>query len=188
VQTLDLVARVCDRRQHADPEDVELDQPEVDHVVLVRLQHREAAEGLLHRDPVGEIVRRQDHPRRMEGEVPGEPVDRLAQLEQLLELTGPQVRPGQLRKPLDRGRDIAGRHARERLGHQIDLVRRQPERLADLSDGHPGPEGVHHAAHRGLIAAVGVQDVVQHVLAPVRFDVDVDIGEILAAFVHEPLE
>ncbi len=185
---LDLRGGMSDRRQHPHPEDVELDQPELLDVVLVGLKHREALKALLHRDPVLEVRRRQDHPRRMKGEMAGEAVDREAQLEQPLELTRAQVGPGELGEPLDRPGNVARPHPGKRLGDEIDLLGREPEGLADLADRHAGPEGVDHAAHRGLLGPVGVEDVSQDLLATMGLDVDVDVGELVASRVHEALE
>ena len=78
----DLVTGMSDRRQHPDPEDVELGETQLLDVVLVGLQHREPAVALLHRDAVGEIGRGQDDAARMQREVAREAVDRGAELEQ----------------------------------------------------------------------------------------------------------
>ena len=64
----------------------------------------------------------------------------------------------------------------------------QPERLADLADRRARAVRVDHGDAGGALFAVAGQDHVVDVLAPGRFDVDVDVGQILAHRVHEPLE
>src|SRR5687767_6139814 len=96
--------------------------------------------------------------------MPREPVDRGAQVEQAIQLPGIEIGTGQLRQAFDRCGDVLGPDTRERLRYEIDLLRGEVEGLAHLPDRHPGPERVDHAADRGLLRAVGLEDVSEDVL------------------------
>ena len=96
-----------------------------------------------------------------------EAVDLEAELEQLGELIALEVGAGELGEAFDGVGNVARRYPWERLGHDVYLLRRKPQGLADVANSHPGPERVDHATHRGLTATVGVEDVVEHFLPPV---------------------
>ena len=141
----DLVEGVGHRRLHPDPEDVELEQAELLDVVLVELAHREPQPARLDRGAVEQAGVGQDHPARVQGDVPGQPVEPLDQVEEQVE---PGGQPG--RRPAARAArasgvpDVAGPDVRERLGDRVDLAGRQAERGTDVADRVPDPVGVHH--------------------------------------------
>ncbi len=78
----DLGQRVGHGRLHPDPEHVELEQAQLAHVVLVELTHREAGETRLHRGAIEQGQVAEQHPARMQGDVAGQPVQGLHQVEQ----------------------------------------------------------------------------------------------------------
>ena len=89
---------------------------------------------------------------------------------------------------VDRLAQVARRDVRERLRDRAHLDLGQPERFAHLADRRARPVGVDHRDARGALGAVTAQDHVVDVFAPGGFDVDVDVGQVLAHRVHEPLE
>jgi len=60
--------------------------------------------------------------------------------------------------------------------------------LADLADGALGPVGDHGRRHAGPVAAVFLVDVLDHLLAPAVFEINVDIGRFAALGTDEPFE
>ena len=92
VDPLDLGHRVRHRGLHPDAEHVELEQPEVLHVVLVELAHREAGEAGLHRRAVEQGGVGEQHPARVQGDVAGQPVEPLDQPEHQVEPVAPPAR------------------------------------------------------------------------------------------------
>ena len=74
-------------------------------------------------------------------------------------------------------RDI-GRIARvERLRERVDALRREAERLGHLAHGRACPVGDDRADHRRVIGAVAFVEVLDHLLAAVDVEVDVDVGQ-----------
>ena len=99
-----------------------------------------------------------------------------------------RLQPLQLGQPFEPLAQVPRRDVGEGLGHDADLDLGQTERLADLPDRRARPVGVDHRdAGRPLVAVAG-EDHVVDVLAPGRLHVDVDVGQLLAHRVHEPLE
>ena len=184
----DLVQGMAHRREHPDPEDVELQVSEDLDVVLVGLDHPVALERALQRHPVHQVVVRQHDAGGVEREVPGEALQPLGHPEQQLELPGVQVRAGELGEDLDGLADVLGPDVGEGLGHRVHLDLGIPQGLAHLADGRAGPIRVDHGHTGAPVLAVPRQDHVVDVLAPGRFDVDVDVGELVAERVQEPLE
>jgi hypothetical protein len=134
------VDRVAHRRQHPHREHVELEQPQRRDVVLVELAHRVAGSRALQRGAVAQGGVGQQDPARVQGEVAGEAVDALDDVEQPLELA--RVEPctrssGSVRSTAP-GRPAPGRGLKV-LGDVVDLVGRQAEHLADLADRPSSP-------------------------------------------------
>ena len=84
-------------------------------------------------------------------------------------------------------RHVAGLAGVERLGQPIDPLGREAERLRHLAHGVASPVRDDRADHGGVISAVLVVQVLDHLLAPVHVEVDVDVGQ-RACLVDEALE
>ena len=65
---------------------------------------------------------------------------------------------------------------------------RQAQRLADLADRHARAVVDDGGADRGAVAAVALVDVLDHLLAPLVLEVDVDVGRLVALGRDEALE
>jgi hypothetical protein len=184
----DLVERMAHRREHPHAEDVELQVPEELDVVFVGLRHAVPVRAALERDALGEVVRGQHDPARVQRDVSREPVEPLGDAEQQFELAHRQVDPLHLRQPLEPLADVPRRDVREGLRDDPDLDLGQPQRLAHLADRRARAVRVDHRHARGALLPVTGQDHVVDVLATSRLDVDVDVGQLVAHRVHEPLE
>jgi hypothetical protein len=62
------------------------------------------------------------------------------------------------------------------------------QRLADVADRAAGAVAGHHRRDGGTLAAVLAVDVLDHLLAPLVLEVDVDVGRLLALAADEALE
>ncbi len=184
----DLVEAVAHRREHPHAEDVELEVAEELDVVLVRLDHPVALERALERDPSEQVVVGQDDAGGVQGQVTREAVEALGDAEQQLELAGVQVGARELGQLLDRPAQVVRADVREGLGHGVDLDLRQAERLADLPYRRPGAVGLDHRDTRRSVVAVAREHHVVHVLAARGLDVDVDVRQLVAHRIEEPLE
>ena len=182
-----LVDRVRHRRLHPDAEHVELEQAELLDVVLVELAHREAQPAGLDRGAVEQRGVGQQHPARVQRDVPRQPVEPRDQPEQQVELAARQSRRPQLGQLAQRLVHVAGPDVRERLGDLVDLAGRHAQRGADVADRVPHPVGVHHRDAGDPLAAEPVQDLLVDLGTPGRLDVDVDVGQRLAQRREEPL-
>ena len=76
--------------------------------------------------------------------------------------------------------DLAGERAGDVLG--------QAQRLADLADRAAAAVAADHRGQRGMAVAVGLVDPLDHFLAPLMLEIDVDVGRFVAAFRDEALE
>ncbi len=78
--------------------------------------------------------------------------------------------------------------APDRPGQDIDRVFRQAERLADLADRAARPVGDDGRRQPGAVAAVFAVDILDHLLAPLMLEIDVDIRRLVALGRDEALE
>ena len=76
----------------------------------------------------------------------------------------------------------------ERLRHPIDERPGEAQRHAHLADDRAGPVGDDVADHPGVLGAVLVVDVLDHLFPALRREVDVDVRICGPALVDEPLE
>ena len=89
--------------------------------------------------------------------------------------TWPDVDPARRGAP-----DMAGQRAADVLG--------EPERLGHLADRAAPAIGDDRRRQPGAVAAVLVVDVLDHLLAPLMLEIDVDVGRLLALGADEALE
>ena len=73
-------------------------------------------------------------------------------------------------------------------GQFVDLVRRQAQGLGDVAHRAASAVADHDGGQRGAFAAVAVEDVLQHFLAALVLEVDVDVRRLVALLRHEALE
>ncbi len=67
-------------------------------------------------------------------------------------------------------------------------VLRQAERLADLADRAARAVTADHGGERGMLMAVSLVDPLDHLLAPLMLEIDVDVGRLVAVVGEEALE
>ena len=191
VDALDLADRVGESRLHAYAEHVELEQAELLDVVLVELAHRVALGARLDRGAIEQGGVGEQHPARVHGDMPREPVEGLDEGPEVVKLAarGHAAQPGvaQLGQVAQGIARIAGAHMGEGLGQGVDLAGRQRERGPDIADGMAHAVGLHHRYACDALGAEPLEDRVVD-LEPARgLDVDVDIGQLSAQGGEEPL-
>ena len=71
------------------------------------------------------------------------------------------------------------------LGQRRRHVRRQPQRLADLADRAARAIVDDGRADRGAIAPVALVNILDHLLAPLVLEIDVDVGRLAAVLRNE---
>ena len=174
-------------RLHPDAEDVQLEQAQVLHVVLVELAHGVAAEAGLQRGALPERRVAEDHAAGVQRDVPGQAVEGFHQGEQHVEALLPQTRGAQLRQVAQRGAGVSGADVREGLGHGVHLHGRQAERGPDVADRVPHPVGLDHGHARHALPAERGQDLVVDLGAAGRFHVQIDVRQRHPQRGEEPL-
>ena len=181
----DLVDAALDRRQHPQPEQVDLQEAGVRARVLVPLDelaplHRRR----LHRADVDQRPGRDHHPAGVLGGVAREP----PRLARQAGKRPPARRRGPLRA--DRLRHVrsdrlgAVEHV-DRAGHPLDLARRQAERLAEVADRAARPVAGERRDQRRALRAVALVDAGDQLLADVAREVEVDVGRLGDLLVQE---
>ena len=84
--------------------------------------------------------------------------------------------------------DLLAEPAPHRLGERGGHVLGQPHRLADLADRHARAVVDHRGGQPGAVAAILAVEMLDHLLAPLVLEIDVDIGRLAAFFGDEPVE
>ena len=174
--------------EHANAEHIELEQTERCDVVLVELTDRISVRAPLHRHAVEQCVVTEQDPARVHRKMTRHPVDTRDEVEQGAE--PPRVEPAacELGQSLDRPRDVAAAQPRESARDMVDLLWREPQHLAHFADSRARLEGLEHADRRDTVFAVAGDDEVIDLLATMRLDIKVDVGQLVAVRVHETLE
>ena len=84
--------------------------------------------------------------------------------------------------------DGGARPAPDVAGQRADGVLRQAEGLADLARGGARAIGDDGGGDAGVVVAVFLEDVLDHQLAPLVLEIDVDVGRLVAVARDEALE
>ena len=189
VGPLDHLQALGDRGEGAQPQQVHLDEAEVLDVVLVELDHHPALHaGALHRDHVDERLAGDQHAADVDGEMPGGALDDLQDVEELLPREcaagGVRLHPGRLQGVLH----PALAPAVDGLGEAVDDRLGEAHRLAHLAHRQARTEGDHVGDHPGALRPVLLVHVLDHLLAVIGGEVDVDVGCPLMVDVEEALE
>ncbi len=173
----DQVDDVVQRREHAEPKQVELHQTDCRAVVFVPLQDAAVLHsGPLHRAHVGDRPIADHHAAGMDAHVPRQVVDLHGQVDHrfrdVLDVRG----VGQPVPPADL------------LAPRVLLPLREPQRAGHVAHRAAAAVGDHVGDLCGVVTAVTLVDVLNRVLAQVGFDVDVDVRRPVARRGQEPLE
>ncbi len=186
VVIVEQVEAFADAGQHAQREDIDLEDAERLDIVLVPFD--ETAFG--HRP----IADRHGFGQRAFGE--DEPADMLRQMPwHANHLLGQFKNPAQVWIAHIHARlgsvflaDLAAPSAPYGLGQRSGDILGQPHRLAHFADRHARAVMDHRGAQAGAVAAVFAIDVLDHLFAPLMLEIDIDIGRLLAFFRNETVE
>jgi hypothetical protein len=182
----DEVEGLVDAGQHAEPQHVDLQDAEGVQVVLVPLDDRAVLHGgVLDGHQLRERPAGHDEAAHVLRQVAGK-ADQLArQLEGEPEapVAGVEAQLAQARRV-----QALAAPAPERAGQGRDPVGRQAQRLADLADGAAAAIADDGGGQPRPVAAVLRVDVLDHLLAALVLEVDVDVGGLVALGADEALE
>ncbi len=186
VMAADQLEPLAQAGEHAERQHVDLEDPQRVEVVLVPFDdgavlHRR----VLDRHQLVEPAAGDDEAADMLREVPRE-ADQLPRQRQrlaqppVLSVEAELGQPPRLDHVADPGAGLAGQRG--------DDVARQPHRLADVAHRAARPVVDHGGGHAGALAAVLAVDVLDHLLAPLMLEIDVDIRRLAALGRDEALE
>ena len=176
---LDQVEAFADAGQHAEREHVDLEDAELVDVVLVPFDegavvHRAIAD----RHRLGQRPLGQDEAADMLRQMARHADQLLGELDRALEVRVGKVEPGVVGpRVLELGVHAAPDGRGERGGH----VFAKPHHLADLADRRARAVMDHGRGDPGAVAAVFCVDVLDHFLAPLMLEIDVDVGRLACA-------
>ncbi len=186
VMRLDQGEGLADAGEHAEAEHIDLQQAERIEIVLVPFDegavlHGGVADG----DDLRERPARQHEAADMLGEMAGEADQLLRQLEAGREQRIFGIEPGLADIFIGQPR-IA--QAPDGGGERGDSVLGEAERLPHLAHRRAPAIGDDGRGNPGAVAAVAGIDILDHLLAPLMLEIDVDVGRLLALGRDEALE
>jgi hypothetical protein len=186
VGAADQVEGLVDTRQHAEPQHVDLEDPQGVEVVLVPLDDGAALHRrVLDRHHLAERAAGDDEAAHMLGEMAGKadelPREPEHQAQRPLVWIEPQLTHPRLIHALAAA-------APDLAGERPHGIKREPQGLAHVADRTAGAVVDDGRRQPRPIAAVLVVDVLDHLLAPLVLEVDVDVGRLVALGGDEALE
>ena len=177
---------LADAGEHAEPEHIDLEQAERVEIVLVPFDEGAVLHGgIADGNDLGKRAARQHEAADMLGEMAREADQLLGQLKRARKQRVRRIEPGLAHICLGQAR-IA--QAPDGGGERGDGIFAEPHRLADLAHGQPAAIADHGGGEAGPVAAVAGIDILNHLLAPLMLEIDVDIRRLLAFRRDEALE
>ncbi len=174
--TCDQVDALLDRRQHPEPEQVDLEEAGVGARVLVPLAHLPALHRRrLHRHELDERPRGDDHPARVLRDVARQAGDLGAEGAERA-----PARRAELRRRIRERGDLVGDALRApavgQPGEPLEVGVREAERLADVPDRAARAVRGEGRDERCVLLPVALDDADDELLADVAREVEVDVG------------
>ena len=170
------------RRQHPQRQHVDLEQPERVEIVLVPLDRGAVVHRRVHdRRDLVEPVAGDDETAAVLRQMAGKAGDFLRHLQAQGEGGIARVQPGQLGA---RALFLSPAH---RIQGDDDILG-QAEHLGRLADRRAGAIGRHGAGQPRPLAPIFAVDVLDHLVAPLVLEIDVDVGRLVALGADETLE
>ncbi len=180
--------RVRHRGEGTLAEEIDLHQAQLLHRVLVVLRDHVPPRRALHGQVVRDL-RGGDHDAPgVNGEMAGEPREPVGDAEDRAPGLPVEREAPALREGARRGSEGPGGETGQPFRDPGDLPGGEAQRLRDLPERRPAPEGVPGGDHRRPVPPVGLEDVVDHLAPPLPREIQVDVGRIGAGAVQEALE
>jgi hypothetical protein len=182
----DGIEHATDGREHAQGEDIHFHQAQRVDVVLVPLDHGALRHRrVFHRHQAVEPAAGDDETADVLREMPWKTDQHLRDRQPALHGGIGRIEPdlGAARRQL-----LALFPPGQVAGQGVDRRQRKAQRAPGVAQRTPGAVGDHRRSQRGALAAVAGIDVLDHLLAPLVLEIDVDVGRLVALLRHETLE
>ena len=178
------IQRLAQAGQHAEAEHVDLQNVERVEIVLVPFDEGALRHGAVaDRHHLVEPAARDDEAADVLRQMAREAGDRARKRADLLDALVARIEPG----AREVGLAVAAA-APDRGGQRTDGVFAQAEGLADLADRRTAAVADDGRRDTGALAAVFAVDILDHLLAPLVFEIDVDVGRLAPLRRDEALE
>lgn|GEM_PF-2825858 len=175
-----------DRTQHAQCQDIDLHQPKRIDIVLVPLDDGPVLHGrIFHRHERGQRMLRDHETTRMLGQMPRKADQLRGQHQHPVQRRVLRIESG-FGKPLWRRHVVAP--AATASGQRVDMLGWQAKGLAHVPNRAGEMVGAGHCRQGRPLAPVAIEDVLDHLLAPLVLEVHVDIRRLVALLGNESLE
>ncbi len=185
----DQIDRLAQDGQVGEAQEVELEQPQrLDAVHLVLGHDPVRVRGPLQRHEVGERLARDHDSGRMRRSVPRDALQVLRELDDAMDRRLVFVHLLERRACLDRLFELDAELVRDGFGHAVAFAVGHAHDPSHVSDRRPGQHRAEGDDLGDVVGAVLAADVVDDLLTPAVFEVDVDIRHGHAIRVEEPLE
>ena len=180
------IKALAQRRQHAERQHVDLEETERVEIVLVPFDHRALVHRRVHhrRDFV-EPVAGDDEAAAVLGQMAGKADQRLRHGEREPERRIDGIEPGRAHTGLADRRCLLAPGGSVEGG---DDVVGEAEDLGRLADRRTRAIGDHRGREAGALAPIAIVDILDHLLAPLVLEVDVDVGRLVALGRDEAFE
>jgi hypothetical protein len=173
-------------REHAEPQHIDLEDPERVEIVLVPFDEGPVAHRAVgDRHHLVEPAAGNDEPADMLGEMARKGLNLHGKRAHLSHARTVHIDAG---APQLGGAYGTAAHAPDRGGERADHVFRQSEGLADLADGGTAAIGDDGRSDAGMVASVVLIDVLDHLLAPLVLEIHIDVGRLAAVRGDKPFE
>ena len=183
---LEQLESLPDAGQHAERQNVDLEDAERVEVVLVPLDHGAVCHrGVDHGHDLVEARAGQNEAADVLREMAGKARELGRELECQAQARGRRIEAALARELLV---ETALAPAPDAGRERADRILREAQGLADLADRAPRTVVDHGRRDPGMLAPVFFVDVLNHFLAPLVLEVDVDVGRLLALGRDETLE
>ena len=174
---VDHLQRPVNDGERTQTEEVELHQPGIFNVVLIKLGNRMLARFIaVQRGKIGYFGGRNHHPARMFTGVTGDPFELTRHVDQRFNLFVRLVNLRQLRLGFKRFRQRHTRIGRYQLGNAVHKAVRVAQHAANIADNRFRRHGAEGDNLRDRIATVHVRDVFNHLVALLHTEVNVEVG------------
>src|SRR5579883_517793 len=172
--------------QHAERQHIDLQHTERIEIVLVpfddaAILHRR----ILDRHHFAELAARDDEATRVLGQMAWEADQLRGQLQSAAQIEVARIQPRFANVPF---LDSLASPTPERAGENTDRVGRKAQRLADIADRALRPIGHERRDDTRAVATVLFIDILDHLLAPLMLEIDIDVGRLLALGGDETFE
>ena len=183
----DQIKRLADARQHPKRQHIDLEDTQAVDIILVPWDHRAVVHrGVFHRHQFIQAPLGDDEAPDMLRQVAGKALNFLNQFHRLAQAFVGRVKPDLAQAGIFHPLHAA--KAPDLRRHRRQCILGQPHRPADLAHRPLAAIMDHRGTETGAVAAIAFVDMLDHLLAPLMLEIDINVGRFVARLGHEPFK